>query len=150
MSEALAAAAVVSEWRAGARVRSEQLSTSQLEQLRAYVMGALADARDGATIPGERTEVGAHWDLPVTQWRAELADQHRLAVRRRWAQELETQGLRPLDWPRIEVSGWAWNRDLAAGGPGQRQVNVARADMVRLSIRGPAVPVHHSGEDRTA
>lgn len=147
-SEALEAGALVSEWRTAAAVTAGQLTTSQLAQLRAYVAGALADARDGATVPGERLEVDAHASLPGHVWRqakdrAGVEASARAWVRREWAAKLVRERLRPLTWPAVEVSFQQWNplRYSASSGQAEPMVDCEEdeADQVTFTLRGLAV-----------
>lgn len=141
-AESLAASALVADWRLRARILGHQLTTSQTEQLRAMIMGALADARDGATIPGERQLVESVVQVSGYLWRqsgrGDVEDSARAAVRRQWTAHLHRGGLRPLDWPAITVEFHRFPEYPDKPGatvPCEEHL----ADLVRFSIRGLAV-----------
>lgn len=117
----------------------------QRPSLKAALAAALADAREGALIPGERQDVQAHVYVSGHLWRATLdraavEEGARASVRRRWAAELHQQGLRPLGWPPITVT---FQRYAVTYEPAVRQPWVAceedEADQVTFSVSGPAV-----------
>lgn len=142
--EAMAASSVLSQWREQAHVQPGQLSTSQLAQLRAYVMGALADAREGATLPGDRIPVERTLRVSLRTrdvMHLETA-RERLEARLRaeWARELQTSRLRPLGWPPVTYTWLRWPRDYAGGETGLIPCEEHQADELHVSIRGLAVP----------
>lgn len=135
------AADLVADWSGELRDGTRLSSADQLHLL-GMLTAALADARDGATIPGERQLVYAVLDVPVTQWRTYRTHQAYLRerLRRTWAAKLQAEGLRPLGWPPVTTTylRWSW----ADGDPGATAElpDLEHADLVRLTIRGHAVP----------
>lgn len=140
--EATAAAALITEWRQAAGITVGQVTTAQLEQLRGMVMAALADARDGATLPGPRTVVEAHHDVHAMTWQtvAVAEDDAYRRVRRAWTDELHQQRLRPLEWPAVTRTFWRWRPSYTLGGEPMEQCEEREADLVRLSLYSVAVP----------
>jgi hypothetical protein len=116
----------------------------------AMVAAALADVREGATIPGERQLVGQHLDVSVRAWRdVPYPDTQQLMLRgtarRAWAAKLEAEGLRPLGWPPVVTTYLRWRATDGTEQPptiGDPMVECdeGRADLVRLTVRGLAVP----------
>lgn len=112
----------------------------------AMLAAALADAREGATIPGERHRVER--TMQVRVWAGKGAPGRLGGLRERlradWALGLERSGLRPLGWPPVTVT---WLRWRAIDGTEQPptfgdpyvECDKDQAELLRLSIRGLAV-----------
>jgi hypothetical protein len=124
-----------------------RLSTADRLTLLGMLAGALADARDGGTLPGQRHDVQQVVDLAAPRWRvvpdAELVARRHL--RDAWCRNLEDRGLRPTSWPSISRSFLRFRDVPLAGTDGPWDPYVEsdedRADVVRLTIRCTAVPL---------
>lgn len=112
--------------------------------LAAAIAAALADARDGATIPGRRLQVEATVYVSGDLWRRSSERDYveasaRARLRREWADQLDRKGLRPLTWPAPEVSFQRWTVYCRPGEPGIVDCAEDEADQVTLRLHGLAV-----------
>lgn len=99
---------------------------------------AFAAVREGSTLEGRRSTVGASYTVPAEVYRREGVDRLSLirrAVRVRWARELFDKGLRPIGWPSVIARGYRYG-DLRY----EREVPLDRADVVVYRVEGEAVP----------
>ena len=110
---------------------------------------AMAQAREGDTLPGRRTPITTTIAVEGRLWhedRGGIQAAARGTVRRRWAADLAERGLRPLTWHPITVHGYRWPHvpilDTTQRGDGYPwpEVELESADLVHVRIAGDAVP----------
>lgn len=113
---------------------------------------ALAAVREGSTLPGPRSVVRAELHLIGRAWRdPDARRQAERAVRRKWFDELERHGHRPVGWPVIEVTRYGYSSEWALSliGPDDRHPGFVRlpadtpdaeVDLACLEVRSATVP----------
>lgn len=117
-------------------------------------MPVLARALDRLAGPGPHERITTTVGVAGVAWRGERsydttgAQAHaRRQVRRKWVEDLDERGLRPLGWPPITVHGYRYG-DGPVTATTQRgddgpwpEVPIAYADVVHVTITGYTVPV---------